>query len=73
MLWSRVGLTVLGCLAFLLTASGCLRAVDAGHEGVLVKQPVFFGHGGVDPVPVKNGPVTSAPDHRHDRYGHPIH
>ncbi len=31
---------------------GC-AAIDAGHEGVLVEQPFFFGHGGVDPVPSK--------------------
>lgn len=37
-------------------ASGCaLTSVDAGHEGVLVEKPVFLGHGGVDPVPVKTG------------------
>lgn len=37
-------------------ASGCaLTSIDAGHEGVLVEKPVFLGHGGVDPVPVKTG------------------
>ena len=73
MLSSRAGLTILGGLAFLLATSGCLRAVDAGHEAVLVKQPVFFGHGGVDPIPVSNGSVTSAPNHRYDRFERPIH
>ena len=29
---------------FLLGLSGC-AAIDAGHEGVLVEQPFFFGHG----------------------------
>lgn len=36
--------------------SGCaLTSIDAGHEGVLVEKPVFFGHGGVDATPVKTG------------------
>jgi hypothetical protein len=40
---------------------GCtLPAVDAGHEGVLVAQPLLFGHGGVDPVPVTPGRVSMA-------------
>ena len=52
--WSASGL-------FLLS-SGCASvAVDAEHEGVLVEKPFFFGHGGVDPVPVKTGRVAVAP------------
>lgn len=52
---------VLGALVLFLMPSGCaLVAVDAGHEGVLVEKPFFFGHGGVDPVPVKTGRVTVA-------------
>jgi regulator of protease activity HflC (stomatin/prohibitin superfamily) len=39
---------------------GC-AAIDAGHEGVLVEQPFFFGHGGVDPVPSKTGRLWLAP------------
>ena len=39
---------------------GCV-GIDAGHEGVLVEQPFFFGHGGVDPVPSKTGRVMIAP------------
>ncbi|MBI2057524.1 MAG: SPFH domain-containing protein, partial [Candidatus Yanofskybacteria bacterium] len=36
--------------------SGCGWATpDAGHEAVLVKKPIIFGHGGVDPEPVKTG------------------
>jgi len=48
-------------LAFGLMAlgTGC-AAIDAGHEGVLVEQPWFFGHGGVDPVPTKTGRVWMA-------------
>ncbi len=43
-----------------LMGAGCV-AIDAGHEGVLVEQPFFFGHGGVDPVPSKTGRVIVAP------------
>ncbi len=40
---------------------GCVMvAVDAGHEGVVVEKPFFFGHGGVDPVPLKTGRATVA-------------
>ena len=42
-----------------LWAAGCV-AIEAGHEGVLVEQPFFFGHGGVDPVPSKTGRVAVA-------------
>jgi hypothetical protein len=53
---------VAGCLVagIVLIVSGCV-AIDAGHEGVLVEQPFFFGHGGVDPVPAKTGRVSVAP------------
>lgn len=40
--------------------TGC-AAIEAGHEGVLVEQPLFFGHGGVDAVPAKTGRVMVAP------------
>lgn len=43
-----------------LTSGGC-AGIDAGHEAVLVEQPFFFGHGGVDPVPSKTGRVIVAP------------
>ncbi len=43
-----------------LATSGCV-AIEAGHEGVLVQQPFFFGHGGVDPEPTKTGRVWVAP------------
>ncbi len=53
---------VLAMVAGLLPAlSGCLLvAVDAGHEGVLVEKPFFFGHGGVDTVPATTGRVLVA-------------
>lgn len=44
-----------------LALSGCIMpAIEAGHEGVLVQKPVFFGHGGVDPVPTPTGRVAVA-------------
>ena len=50
-----------GVLALLLMTSGCaLIAVDAGHEGVMVQKPFFFGHGGVDVVPAKTGRAAMA-------------
>jgi hypothetical protein len=48
-------------LAGLLLGLSACAAIDAGHEGVLVEQPFFFGHGGVDPVPSKTGRVWIAP------------
>jgi len=40
---------------------GCRSyAPNAGHEIVLVKKPIFFGHGGVDPNPVKTGRTYAA-------------
>ncbi len=40
-----------------LTMSAACTTVrpDAGHEGVLIRKPMFFGSGGVDPGPVKTG------------------
>lgn len=51
---------LVGVLCVLAMVSGCV-AIEAGHEGVLVEQPFFFGHGGVDPVPTKTGRVVVAP------------
>lgn len=50
---------VLG-VGLVLVGTGCV-AIEAGHEGVLVEQPFFFGHGGVDPVPAKTGRVVVSP------------
>lgn len=53
---------VTAVLAVLLTGTGCVMvAVEAGHEGVLVEKPFFFGHGGVDPIPATTGRVAVAP------------
>jgi hypothetical protein len=38
-----------------------MPSIDAGHEGVMVIKPVFFGHGGVDPVPITTGRILVAP------------
>jgi regulator of protease activity HflC (stomatin/prohibitin superfamily) len=39
-----------------VTMMGCKSvAPDAGHEVVLVEKPMFFGHGGIDPEPVRTG------------------
>jgi regulator of protease activity HflC (stomatin/prohibitin superfamily) len=41
--------------------TGCSSyAPDAGHEIVLVEKPWIFGHGGVDPDPVKTGRTFAA-------------
>jgi regulator of protease activity HflC (stomatin/prohibitin superfamily) len=58
----RIFAAMLGTLCLLLTTPGCvLVAVDAGHEGVLVQKPFFFGHGGVEPVPATTGRILIAP------------
>jgi regulator of protease activity HflC (stomatin/prohibitin superfamily) len=59
----RRGISVVGgTLGFLwLVTSGCMPAINAGHEGVIVRQPMIFGHGGVDPVPAKTGRIIVAP------------
>lgn len=49
-----------GACVLFLAGSGCV-AIDAGHEGVLVEKPFFFGHGGVDPIPATTGRVIVAP------------
>jgi hypothetical protein len=42
--------------------AGCSTASPgAGHEAVWVEKPVIFGHGGVDPTPVKTGREYGAP------------
>ena len=59
---AKRGVGVVGVCTMCLLSSGCaLNAIDAGHEGVLVEKPFFFGHGGVDPIPVKTGRVAVAP------------
>lgn len=50
---------ILAIFASLLTACS-VYSPDAGHEVVLVEKPWFFGHGGVDPDPVKPGRTYAA-------------
>lgn len=52
---------LLGAMLLGFASTGCMIAIEAGHEGVLVEQPFVFGHGGVDPVPAKTGRVILAP------------
>jgi len=40
--------------AVVLSACATVKP-DAGHEAVLVRKPLIFGSGGVDPTPVKTG------------------
>ena len=40
----------------LLSLTGCtMTTPDAGEESVLIEKPMIFGHGGVDPEPVRTG------------------
>jgi regulator of protease activity HflC (stomatin/prohibitin superfamily) len=42
-------------------ATGCRSySPDAGHEVVLVEKPLIFGHGGIDPEPVRTGRTYTA-------------
>ena len=50
---------MLPLLALLLSACS-VYSPDAGHEVVLIEKPWFFGHGGVDPDPVKPGRTFAA-------------
>lgn len=49
-------LKVFAAIAVLSTLTACHEAAPgAGEEAVLIRQPVFFGPGGIDPDPVKTG------------------
>src|SRR5437764_6302101 len=51
-----VGAAVLLTATLLAALAGCNSVTpDAGHEVVLVEKPMLFGHGGVDPQPVRAG------------------
>ena len=46
----------LGLLVLAAGLTGCSTVQpDAGHEAVLVRKPLLFGSGGVDPTPVRTG------------------
>jgi regulator of protease activity HflC (stomatin/prohibitin superfamily) len=52
------GVLLLTSIALL---GGCnTQAPDAGHEVVLIEKPWFFGHGGIDPEPVRAGLTFTA-------------
>ena len=59
-----VSTRVLGFIAIALIAIGIVGchsyAPNAGHEIVLIQKPIFFGHGGVDPNPVRTGRTYAA-------------
>ena len=55
---SKLNLLFTLVMAMFMTVmvSSCSSAApDAGQEGVFIKKPLFFGDGGVDPVPAKTG------------------
>ena len=55
-------LKTLFLVTILTTITGCFNpsSVDAGQEGVMVKKPWIFGHGGVEAQPIKTGLVWTA-------------
>lgn len=57
------GGVVILLFAFALTLLvGCGTASpDANQEAVLIRKPVFFGHGGLEPVPIRTGRTYVAP------------
>ena len=55
-------LKTLFLVTILTTITGCFSpsSVDAGQEGVMVKKPWVFGHGGVEDQPIRTGLVWTA-------------
>ena len=53
----KLAITVVGAaILSAVVVSACSTVQpDAGHEAVLVRKPLIFGSGGVDPTPVKTG------------------
>lgn len=51
---------ILACCICVVTTGCSYTSVDAGEEAVLIYKPYFFGHGGVDPTPVKTGATWTA-------------
>lgn len=48
-------------LPIVLVTTGCsFKEANAGHEVVLIEKPWIFGHGGVDPTPVRAGMTITA-------------
>jgi regulator of protease activity HflC (stomatin/prohibitin superfamily) len=49
-------ITIIPALVLFALLASCSRfSPDAGHEIVIIEKPIFFGHGGIDPTPVKVG------------------
>ena len=53
----KLFLKIFGAMLIALGLSGCVssNSVDQGEEAVLIYQPWFFGHGGVDSIPIQTG------------------
>ena len=52
---------ILAIATVLLISTSCYRVTpNAGEESVLIYQPYFFGHGGVDSVPISTGATWCA-------------
>lgn len=51
---SFIILLVVLASSVVFTGCGSVAPIE-GHEAVLVKHPLIFGHGGVDPEPIKTG------------------
>jgi hypothetical protein len=53
---NRLKYAVAAVIVLAVGAAACRTVTpDAGHEAVLVRKPLIFGSGGVDPTPVKTG------------------
>jgi regulator of protease activity HflC (stomatin/prohibitin superfamily) len=57
---TKISLLVIALVFTFLTVGCSTYHPDAGHEVVLVEKPLIFGHGGVDPEPVKTGLTITA-------------
>jgi regulator of protease activity HflC (stomatin/prohibitin superfamily) len=57
----KMSLTTISALILSMSFTGCTPSnVAEGEEAVLIYQPYFIGHGGVDQKPVKTGLVWTA-------------
>jgi regulator of protease activity HflC (stomatin/prohibitin superfamily) len=57
----KIILQIFSVLVLALWFTGCSPSkIDAGQEGVMVKKPWVFGHGGVDDTPLVTGLVWTA-------------
>jgi len=61
MQFKRLALILAVAAPMMAVITGCSSySPDAGHEVVLVEKPLIFGHGGVDPEPVRTGRTYTA-------------